>query len=181
MHASEQPIAVAILAFPEVTASTVFGMYDLFMSVGRDWEMAVNGREGRSLMKSMVVSRTAEPFVAGNNVRISPDGCLGDCPAPDIVCVPEVFVAPGDELEGRFRTEIEWLLSCYASGATIATACSGALLLAESGLLDGHDATTHWAFCDALSRRYPKVRVQAQRALVVSGEGQRLVMAGGGT
>ena len=55
------------------------------------------------------------------------------------------------------------------------------MLLAETGLLNGHEATTHWAYCDALARRYPAVKVHAQRALVVSGEGQRLVMAGGGT
>jgi transcriptional regulator GlxA family with amidase domain len=55
------------------------------------------------------------------------------------------------------------------------------VLLAEAGLLDGQDATTHWAYCDMLRSRYPAVRVRKERALVVSGEGQRLVMAGGGT
>jgi transcriptional regulator GlxA family with amidase domain len=55
------------------------------------------------------------------------------------------------------------------------------MLLAEAGLLDGHEATTHWAYCDILARRYPAVKVRRQRALVVSGDGQRLVMAGGGT
>jgi transcriptional regulator GlxA family with amidase domain len=55
------------------------------------------------------------------------------------------------------------------------------MLLAEAGLLDGHEATTHWAWCDTLRRRFPKVIVRSQRALVVSGEGQRLIMAGAGT
>jgi transcriptional regulator GlxA family with amidase domain len=55
------------------------------------------------------------------------------------------------------------------------------VLLAEAGLLRGLDATTHGAFCDELQRRYPDVRVHRQRSLVISGEGQRLVMAGAGT
>jgi transcriptional regulator GlxA family with amidase domain len=55
------------------------------------------------------------------------------------------------------------------------------MLLAEAGLLDGHEATTHWAYCDIMKRRYPRIRVVGQRALVASGEGQRLIMAGGGT
>jgi transcriptional regulator GlxA family with amidase domain len=84
-------------------------------------------------------------------------------------------------LERRFTDEIAWLQHCYANGATLATACSGALLLAEAGLLAGQEATTHWAYCDILAQRYPGVTVRPQRALVVSGEGQRLVMAGGGT
>jgi transcriptional regulator GlxA family with amidase domain len=54
------------------------------------------------------------------------------------------------------------------------------MLLAEAGLLDDEDATTHWAFCEVMQRRYPRIRVRPQRALVTSGEGQRLVMAGGG-
>jgi transcriptional regulator GlxA family with amidase domain len=48
-------------------------------------------------------------------------------------------------------------------------------------LLDGHEATTHWAYCDALAREHPRVKVRRQRALVVSGDEHRLVMAGGGT
>jgi transcriptional regulator GlxA family with amidase domain len=81
----------------------------------------------------------------------------------------------------RFDAELAWLRACHAGGATLAAACSGALMLAEAGLLDDLDATTHWAFCDAMTERYPRVRVHRQRTLVASGEGQRLVMAGGGT
>ncbi len=114
---------------------------------------------------------------------IHPDASLDACPPPDvdIVCVPELLVAPGEPIEGRFDVEIDWIKRHYEGGATIATACSGAILLAQAGLLDGHDATTHWAYCDVMRRRYPRVRVHTQRSLVVSGEGQRLVMAGGGT
>ena len=77
--------------------------------------------------------------------------------------------------------ELEWLRRCQANGALITAACTGAMLLAGAGLLDGEDATTHWAYCDTMQRRHPRVRVRPQRSLVVSGEGQRLVMAGGGT
>jgi transcriptional regulator GlxA family with amidase domain len=42
--------------------------------------------------------------------------------------------------------------------------------VAEAGLLDDQDATTHWAYCDALARRFPTVRVHAHRSLVVSGD-----------
>jgi transcriptional regulator GlxA family with amidase domain len=100
---------------------------------------------------------------------------------PDIVCVPDILVPPGEPLDGRFGDEIAWLRACHAAGATLAAACSGAMLLGEAGLLDGQDATTHWAYCDVMKARYPAVRVHPQRALVVSGEGHRLVMAGGGT
>jgi transcriptional regulator GlxA family with amidase domain len=172
---------VAILALPETSSSVVYGMYDLFMSAGRDWSMVVEGRPGPQLLAPSVVAVRAHPFEAGNGVVIHPDAALEHCAMPAVICIPELLVPPTTPIAGRFSAEIAWLESCYRAGATIATACSGALLLAEAGLLDGHDATTHWAYCETMKRRYPRVRVHTQRTLVISGEGQRLLMAGGGT
>lgn len=177
---ARQAVSVAIIAFPEATASTVYGMYDLLLSAGRDWPLIVSGRAGPSPFQARVVARSTAPFDAANGVRIGPQGAYADVDTPRIVCIPEVAVPPGESLDGRFDVEIEWLRRWYGDGATIATACSGAMLLALAGLLDGQDATTHWAYCDTLRSRFPGVRVHPRRTLVASGEGQRLVMAGGG-
>src|SRR5699024_6417214 len=84
-------------------------------------------------------------------------------------------------LSGRFNRALAWLQRCDAAGATLASACSGALLLAEAGLLDGCDATTHWAYCDAMRRQYPAITVHDARCLVASGDGQRIITSGGVT
>jgi transcriptional regulator GlxA family with amidase domain len=181
MNAAGSPITVAILVFPETSASVVYGMYDLFMSAGRDWGIIVDGKPGPGLMRPITVSAQADKVMVGNNVPVTTQSTLATCAPADIVCVPDVNLPPGAPLEQRFTEEIAWLRQRYAAGATLATACSGAMLLAEAGLLDGQEATTHWAWCDVLHRRYPSVKVRTQRALVVSGEGHRLVMAGGGT
>lgn len=181
MRASHTPATVAILAFPETTASVMYGMYDLFMSAGRDWGMIVSGQPGPQLLRPLIVARRTDEMTAANGVRITPQAAMSECPAPDIVCVPELMIPPGEPLNGRFTDEIDWLVQCHAAGATLATACSGALLLAEAGLLNGHEATTHWAYCHIMRQRYPAVKVRTHRALVVSGEGHRLIMAGGGT
>ena len=181
MSAAPAPIDVAILAFPETTASVTYGMYDLFMAAGRDWGFVMDGQPGPALVRPCIVSAHGEPFTAANGVQIAPQAKLDERADARIVCVPELAIPRGEPLTGRFRDEIEWLKDCYARGTTLATACSGAVLLAEAGLLDGQEATTHWAYCDILRSRYPAVRVRKERALVVSGEAQRLVMAGGGT
>ena len=178
---AREPVPVAILALPEATASVVYGIYDLLKGAGRDWGLVTTGEPGPELLRPQVVASRAGSFVAANGVRISPEATLGQCVTPRIVCVPEVAIAPGTTIAGRFADEVAWLRRCHAGGATIATACSGAVLLAETGLLDGCEATTHWAFCETIRKQYPRVKVLPQRALVVSGEGQRLVMAGGGT
>jgi len=175
------PARIAILAFPQTSASVVYGMYDLFKCAGRDWGIIVGGQPGSELLQPLVVSRQRSGFAVGNEVLITPQATLEECQDADVVCVPEILVPPGAPLDGLFDDEIDWLRRCYAAGATLATACSGAMLLAQAGLLDGEEATTHWAYCDVMAQRYPKIRVRGQRALVAAGEGQRLVMAGGGT
>jgi len=181
MSTPPKPVNVAILAFPETTASVTYGLYDLFMAAGRDWGFVVDGQPGPSLMHPRIVSARRETFAAVNDVPIAPQATLVEVRDARIVCVPELAVPPSAPLDGKFAEEIAWLRQCYQSGATLATACSGAVLLAEAGLLDGQEATTHWAYCDVLRSRYPTITVRKERALVVSGEGQRLVMAGGGT
>ncbi|WP_150047474.1 GlxA family transcriptional regulator [Methylomonas rhizoryzae] len=175
------PLPVAILAFPASSASVIFGMYDLFMSVGRDWPLIVSGRPGPQLLQPLIVSADPGPVEVCNDIPIPVDYALADCPDAAVICVPEVNIPPGEPLTGLFDREVDWLKRRYAAGATLATACSGTMLLAEGGLLDGHDATTHWAYCPVLSQRFPQVKVHSRRSLVCSGDGQRLVMAGGGT
>lgn len=171
----------AVLALPEVTASTLFGVYDLLTGARRDWEFIVNGKEGSSPIETKVVSADGDRFKSGNGVWIEPDGALDDFDTPHVVCIPDMLVAPGERISGRYDAEIDWIGRCYASGSILATACSGSLLLAEAGLLDGLDATIHWGYCESMAATYPKVRVQPSRALVATGEAQRIVMAGGGS
>ena len=62
MSDAHRLVSVAILAFPETTASAVYGMYDLFMAAGRDWGIIVDGHPGPGLMRPLVVSTQAGAF-----------------------------------------------------------------------------------------------------------------------
>lgn len=181
MTAASQPV-IAILAVPETSASVLYGMYDLFRSAGRDWDMAIGGDEGPGVVQPVVVATRGGSFPIVNGVSVTPETTIERIGCPDVVVIPDLAVDPHRALEdNRFATEIAWLRDCHARGTVLASACSGALLFAEAGLLDGHDATTHWAFADAIARRHPRIRMRPENALVVTGEGHRLVMAGGGT
>ncbi|MDQ2702056.1 MAG: helix-turn-helix domain-containing protein [Pseudomonadota bacterium] len=175
------PIEVAIIVCPQAGASTLYGMHDLLAGAGRDWEALMEGGSGDDgPLRPRILSRDGMPLTIANGVVVTPEGRFEDCPHPDVVVVPELAVLPDSVLGRDLLPEIRWLRRWHDSGAIIATACSGTLLLAETGLLDGHPATTHWAFCDALQERHPGIDVQGHRALVVAGEGQRLLMAGAG-
>lgn len=68
------------------------------------------------------------------------------------------------------------LRAAHARGARLLSICSGAFVLAATGLLDGKTATTHWRYAEALGRRFPEVRVDPQVLYV--DEGQVLTSAG---
>jgi transcriptional regulator GlxA family with amidase domain len=171
------PINVQLLALPEVTASVLYGMKDVLSSAGRDWRLLMERSEPAPVFDVQVVSDAGEPMKVANGVVVVPDCPLGN--PPDVAVVPEVMFAPDEDLSGRYDPETAWLRRCREAHTAIATVCSGALLLAEAGLLRGREATTHWLYCDALSR-YPEVRVHPHRALVQA-DGGRMLMAGGGT
>jgi transcriptional regulator GlxA family with amidase domain len=174
------PVRIAILAIPEATAGLIYGMYDLFMSAGRDWGMITRGTPGPSPFAPLIIGRTPT-VVTAHGAVVHCDATLADCPPVACICVPDINLPPSEPMLPHYPEETAWLRERHAAGTVLATACSGAMLLAEAGLLDGWEATTHWAYCDVMHERRPAVKVQPQRALVVSGEGHRLVMAGGGT
>jgi transcriptional regulator GlxA family with amidase domain len=181
MSGLDRQLNVALLATPETTASMLYGMYDLFSSAGRDWEFFTKGTAGEPRMNPYIVSAELPGLYALNRIWIKPDHCLDDCPQPHIICLPDIPVLPGDSIAGRFGAEIDWLRKCHAAGATLASVCTGSLMLAEAGLLDGFEATIHWAWAKSLTANYPRVRVRPNRTLIADGAEQRIIMAGGAT
>ena len=175
------PINVAILAVPEVTASSLFGMFDLFSSPGRDFKFITQGTAGEQCMKPFIVARTAEGFNAANGIWVRPDFALSNCPTPDIVCIPDFFVDPSGNVNGQYAAEAHWLKRVHSEGAMLASACSGAVLLGEAGLLNNCEATIHWGYVAMLTNNYTGVKVKPNQSLVLSGEAQRILMAGGGS
>src|SRR5690606_13042291 len=172
-------VVVALLGVPDTSAATLYGYYDALASTCRDWQM-VHGGSAESPFRPVVVSRDGLPFTAANGIRITPDASLADAPAPAIVCVTDLAIPPDQALGERYDVEAAWIRERHAAGATVTSSCSGAVLLARTGLLDGLDATTHWAYCDALRRQYPRTRWHPERGLLFGGTDQRIVMAGSG-
>ena len=181
MPEANAPLKVAILAVPEVTASTLFGMFDLFSSPGRDFSFITRGIAGEQLMRPCIVAQNGNGFSAANGIWVRPDHDFTNCPQPDIVCIPDFFVDPNGSIAGLYDAEARWLKQVYDGGAMLASACSGAVLLGEAGLLTNCEATIHWGYTAALAKNYPGVKVKPNQSLVLSGEAQRIIMAGGGS
>lgn len=105
------------------------------------------------------------------------DCCLDALLHTDLVLIPGFLFSLQDALP-RFAEHAPWLRQQYEQGAFIASMCTATFMLAEAGLLDDIEATTHWAFADLMRRRYPQVRLDERRILC---EDRRLISSGGAT
>ena len=183
MSDASPQINVAILAVPEVTASATYAMYDLFLGAGRDWAFITTGVAG-AVAHAAIYCRGSDRtrVCSANGIGIKPDYALDDCPEPALVCIPDFSLLPGASCTGVFDVEVAWLRRCHAAGATLASVCTSTSLLAATGLLDGLDATIHWAYATTLSAALSYSARSSEprpgRSLAI---GQRIVMAGGGT
>jgi transcriptional regulator GlxA family with amidase domain len=80
---------------------------------------------------------------------------------------------------GAWPEATAWVRRQYEGGAVVASVCTGSVLLAATGLLDGQTATTHWAYGELFRRHFPEVRLATSEVLVSAGPGGRLISTGG--
>ena len=178
---TDEPIVAAIVAVPETAGSALYGMVDVLGAAGNAWHELVGDPAGRRLIEPRIVAPSAGPFRCGNGIPVDPDLSVSDDPRCDIVIVPEIWLAPDDDLADRYAELKEWIRQRYCAGAAVYSACSGAVLLAATGLLDGREATSHWGYIDLFRERYPQVRFRPEPNLVIADPAGRLVTAGGTT
>jgi transcriptional regulator GlxA family with amidase domain len=158
---------VTILAMYQTMASTVIGPMDVFYQAGVIWNY-FNGQKVTPYFEIKVVTTTGEPFKCLSGVRMVPDGSIHDVQGTDLIVVSSVLDI--DKTLSVQGEAIEWLSDRYGRGSHIATICSGAFVLAETGLLDGKSATTHWAFADQFQKRYPQIDLKPERMITDEGD-----------
>jgi len=178
---SSRPVETAIVAVPETAGSALYGMVDVLMATGNLWQTLVRSAHRESPFRVRIVSPSRRPFRCGNGVPVVPELSLPDDPAADIVILPELWLGPDEHLAGRHPMLTRWIRVRYDEGACIYSACSGSLMLAETGLLDGRDATSHWGYRDLFERRYPQIRFRPEPNLCFADAEGRIVTAGGTT
>lgn len=153
---------------------TASGLHEVLGDTG-----SVDGAiEGKRSIHPRIVARRKSPFRATTGATITPEGSLEDDSA-DVLIVCDIHLPPDESPQGRWRDEIAWVRSHIEHGAIVCATCSGSVLLAEAGLLDGADAASHWMMAGLFRDRYPTVRFRPERILCDSGRGGQLITTGG--
>lgn len=173
------PIEVAIVAVPETGGGALYGMVDLLSAAGTLWPDLVGTVRPRSLFRPYVVAYRKEAFRCTHGVPVVPDGSIEDGLEPKIVVVPELWQPPGTGPIDAYRELGIWLRDRHAGGSLIYSSCTGAIVLAASGLLDGCPATSHWAYENHFHERFAAVDFVSDSSLVAADPEGRIVTATG--
>lgn len=170
---------MGVVALPESTAYVLFGLKEVLEAAGPLWGMVTGNAPAEPRFSVTVVAATTEPFACAGGAWVKPDTTFSGNGRFDIVLVTDLTIDPDADHRGRWPEVTAWLAARHAEGAVTASICSGSVLLAEAGLLDGKDATTHWAFADGYARCYPTVAWRPERILCMADSEERVVTAGG--
>jgi transcriptional regulator GlxA family with amidase domain len=171
-----RPPHFALLALPQGTPAALHGLYEVFHSVGRTWSELTGEDNTPTRIDPVIVASSLEPIETAVGIPVVPQAPLGDA---DVVIVPDVAVSGDFDPRGCWPAETAWIRERYRKGAIVCSVCTGSLLLAEAGLLDGREATTHWAAKDMFKAYYPRVDLVPQRILTTAGDAARIVTSGG--
>lgn len=157
---------VTIIAVPKALGSTVTIPLEM-LSAANDV-----ARARRQLDKLVTIdlassTDTTETVLSGG-MRIKCQTTLNDISNTDLIFIPGIWGNPRSSLP-KLKPMMNWLVQQYAAGSTLCSIVTGSYLLAETGLLQGKSATTHWRFFDEFSKRYPGIKLQRKRFITSDG------------
>ncbi len=156
---------VAIVVFDEVEVLDFAGPFEVLAAVRFD---EATRRESVSPYEVIVAGVTPGLVHCRGGLKVQPDCTIDDLDpaALDTLLVPGGYGVRPLLKDAGF---IDWLRRAGPQPRRLASVCTGSLLLAEAGQLDGLDATTHWKSLDWMARDWPAVRVRRERHWVVDG------------
>ncbi len=168
---TRKPFRVGLLAIEGCMLSSLSGTADALHVAQRLLDIRSPADAPR--FESVVFSaRDAKQVRTESGIQISGIKPLGRNPRFDVVLVPGVdHQSPRDILDRRadLAPEIALLRALHLRGTRLAATCSGTYLLAMSGLLDGHRATTSWWLANSFRKHFPAVQLEEQSLLVEDG------------
>jgi len=139
----------------ENNLSSIVGAYKIFTRANEYWKK--NGKEELFTIQLAGISKKVE-FYEGL-FTVKPHTHISAIAKTDLIIIPSVNHNYEKALGGN-KPLVDWIAKQYKNGAEVASICTGAFLLASSGLLDGKTCSTHWAAAENFRRMFPEVNLQ---------------------
>ena len=158
--------SVGILIFDGVAALDVAGPLEVLSRARLEPGAESRHKEDEALFDVFTVARTKDPVTATGGLVLLPNHAFADAQPIDILLVPGGFGTRPLLQDGPV---IEWIRQTAAAARRTASICTGALLLARAGLLDGRRATTHWGAFGLLASLGHDISVDRESRFVDDG------------
>lgn len=177
---TQKPV-IALLAAPTSSAAILYGLFDVLYSAGAVFQDMVAGAPGAESLAVRIVSADGKPFRCPGNVLVEPHASLASLGPCDAVLVCDMYSPIHSVPREDYAIYRDWLQRLHGQGVLIGSVCSGALVLAEAGLLDGRAFASHWAYAELFAKEYPKARLRRDSILCTTHEAEGIVTAAGVT
>jgi transcriptional regulator GlxA family with amidase domain len=159
---------IGIVDYPGAQAACILGLTDFF---GIASTIALE--QQRFDQTALRVTHWKPIDSSDANLSCVYDSAPHGSPRPQTLIIPPTIVDPDPEIPSGV---VSWVRSRHADGATLVSLCSGAFILAETGLVDGQSVATHQICAEPLAKRFPKIVVDINRRIVDHGD---IITAGG--
>jgi transcriptional regulator GlxA family with amidase domain len=113
------PVDVLIVAVPETSGSALYGMLDVLLAAGNIWQTLVREDSVQAPFRIRIVAPSATAFSCGNGIPVVPDCSVADNPGADIVILPELWLGPDEDIQGRHSDLLAWIRRSYKQGSML--------------------------------------------------------------
>jgi transcriptional regulator GlxA family with amidase domain len=140
--------------------SSIVGPYKIFSRANTYWKE----KEGRELFKIELVGISKEVDFYEGLFSVKPQRNLSEITKTDLIIIPSLN-HNFEQAINENQLFVDWITKLYKNGAEVASICTGAFLLASSGLLDGKNCSTNWAVEESFRKMFPKVNLQTDKLI----------------
>jgi transcriptional regulator GlxA family with amidase domain len=154
INKNQLPLTVGILIFDQVEVLDVAGPFEV-LAVTRLHEE--RRQEELSPFRVLLISESMDRVSAIGGLRSTPDVTKDNCPELDLLIIPGGW---GTRTQIKNVNLLKWIANKSARTRLTVSVCTGSSLLGKAGLLDGHEATTHWRTFDFLRQAAPKAYIR---------------------
>jgi len=155
---------LGIIIFDAIEVLDFCGPFEVFSVTRLDESRR---REEPSPFEILLIAQHRRPVTATGGMKVIPDVTFDDCPDLDILVVPGGWGTRGEMHNEAMLSFVR----CRALRVErLASVCTGALILASAGLLDGLRATTHWQSLAMMQESFPRVAVDGASHVVEAGK-----------
>ncbi len=148
----------------ENNLSSIVGAYKIFSRANVYWK----AKSQQELFKIELAGISSQVDFYDGLFSVKPQTHISAITKTDLIVIPSLNHNYHKAIAGN-QPLIEWIEKQYKDGAEVASICTGAFLLASSGLLNGKSCSTHWAAADTFRQMFPKVNLQADRLITDEG------------